>query len=94
MLLFFRQARGQMTGLIVFYADDTRACGDSSFLQLTAENCKIFEVKPHEYERMRFSGFYFERSDNGFYIRQRPYIDCLKPLPSYANCVLPRRYRA
>ncbi len=31
MSLFFRQARGQLTGILASYVDDTLACGDSSF---------------------------------------------------------------
>ncbi len=35
MSLFFRRGRGQLTGILASYADDTLACGDSSFSQLT-----------------------------------------------------------
>ena len=92
MSLFFRRARGQLTGLLVSYVDDTLACGESSFSQLTVENRKRFEVKSHEYENMRFSDFYSDRSDNGFNILQRPYIDRLKPLSSDASFLLLRQY--
>ncbi len=43
---------------------------------------------------MRFSVVYIDRSDNGFNIHQRPYIDRLNPLPLDANFVLLRQYRA
>ncbi len=94
MSLFFRRAKGELTGLLASYVDDTLACSDSSFSQLTEETRKRFEVKPREYENLRFSDFYIERSDNGFNFHQRPYIDRLKPLPSDANFVLLRQYRA
>ena len=94
MSLFSRRARGQLTGLLASYVDETLACGDSSFSQLPEETRKRFEVKSREYENMRFSGVYIDRSDNGFDIHQRPYIDHLKPLPSDESFVLLRQYRA
>ena len=45
MSLFFRRARGQLTGLLASYVDDTLACDDSSFSQLTEETQKRFEFK-------------------------------------------------
>ncbi len=88
MSLVFRRARVQLTLLLASYVDDTLACGGSSFSQLTEETRKIFKVKSHEYDNMRFSNVYTDRSDNGFNIHQRPYIDLLKPLPPDANFVL------
>ena len=40
---------------------------------------------------MRFSSTYIDRSDNGFNIHQRSYIDFVKPLPSDANSALLRQ---
>ena len=70
MPLFFGRARGQLTELIATYADDTLACGDSSFLQMTKKTRKRFEVNSREYDNMRSSRVYFNRSDNGFNIHQ------------------------
>ncbi len=78
--LFFRWSRSQLTGLIASYVDDTLAWSESSFSKLTEETRKIFEAKSHEYENMRFSGVYIDRSDNSFNIHRRGYIDCLKPI--------------
>ena len=92
--LVFRWARGQLTGLKSFYAADTFACGDFLFSQLTEETRKRFGVKSREYDNMRFSAVYIDRSDNGFNIHQGLYIDRLKPLRSDANFVLLLQYRA
>ncbi len=43
---------------------------------------------------MRFASVCIVRSDNGFNVHQRPYIDRLKPLSSDASFVLLRQYRA
>ncbi len=92
--LVFRRARGQLTVLLGSFIDDTLACGDSSFSQLTDETRKEFELSSREYEKTRFSGVYIDRSDNGFYIHQRTYIDLLKPLPSNSDVLLLRQYHA
>ena len=92
--LFFRRARAQLRGLLASYVDETLACGDSLFSQLTERTRKRFEVKSQEYGNMRFSGVYIDRSYNGFNSPRRPHIDRLKPLPSDVNFVLLRQYRA
>ncbi len=94
MSLFFRRARGQLTGLLASCVDDTLAYVDSSFSQLTEETRKGFEVKSREYDNMHFSGAYIDRSGNSFNIYQCPYIDRQKPLPSDANFGLLRQYHA
>ncbi len=66
--LFFRRARGRLTRLIASYFDDTLACGDSSFSQLTEDTRKKFEVKSREFDNMWFSRVYIDRSDNRFNI--------------------------
>ncbi len=48
MSLLFRWARIQLNGLLAFYVDDTLACRDYSFSQLTEEIRKRFEVKSRE----------------------------------------------
>ncbi len=67
------------------------AFGDSLVTPLTEEIWKRFEVKSDEYQRMWFSVFYIEQSDNGFNIYQDPYIARLQPLKSDAKFVLPRQ---
>ncbi len=94
MAFLFRRVRSQLTGILASYVGDTLACDDSSFSQLTEKTRKRFEVKSREYDNMRFSGVYIDRSDNGFNIHRRPYIYQIKSLPSDANFVLLRQYRA
>ncbi len=48
MSLFFRRARGQVTGLLAYYEDDTLACGDRSLIDLTIKTREAFEVKSRE----------------------------------------------
>ncbi len=43
---------------------------------------------------MQFSGVYIDRSENGFNIHQRLFIDRIQLLPSDANLELPWEYRA
>ncbi len=78
MSLFFRRARGQVTGLLASYVDDTLACGDRSFSDLTKKTRVKFEVKSREYHNMRFSGVYVDKTNEGFEIHQRAYIDRLQ----------------
>ncbi len=87
MSLSFRRDRGQITWLLASYFEDTFACDYSSFSQVTEATRKRFEVKPREYDTMRFSGVYLEKSDNGF-------NGCPKQLPSHANLVFQQQYRA
>ena len=90
----FRRARGQLTGLLASYVGDTLACVHSSCLQLTEATRKRFKVRSLEYDNMRFSGFYIDRSGSGFNIHQRPYIDRLNLFPSDRYFVLLRQYRS
>ncbi len=71
MSLFFRRARGQVTGLIAVYVDDTLACGDRSFVELTEKSRKAFEVKSREHDKMRFSGVYVGKLSDEFEIHHR-----------------------
>ncbi len=93
MSLFFRHARGQLTGLLASYVNDTLACGDRSFVDVTAKTREAFEVKSREHNKMRFSGVYVNKLNDGFEIQQRAYIDRLKRLPRDADFVQLRRAR-
>ncbi len=61
MSLFFIRARGQFTGLLASYVDDTLACGDRSFVELTRKTREAFEVKSRNDNTMRFSGVYVDK---------------------------------
>ena len=50
--LFFRRARGQVTGLLASYVDHTLACGNDSFAKLTKRTRETFEVKSREHKNM------------------------------------------
>ncbi len=94
MYLFFRRARGQVTGILASYVDVTLACGDRSFIEPTEKTREVFEVKSREHNEMRFPGVYVNKLSDGFEIHQRAYIDRLKKLPRDAEFVQLRRARA
>ncbi len=79
---------------IASYVDDTLACGESSFSQLTEEARTSLEANSREYDSIRFSVVYIDLSDNGFNIHQRLYVDRQNPLLSDAKFVLWQQYRA
>ncbi len=78
MSLFCRRTSGQATGLLACYFDDTLACGDHSFVEITRKTREAFEVKSLEHKTMWLSGLYAEKLSDGFTIHQRAYIDRLK----------------
>ena len=88
------RARGKLTGLLVSYVEDTLACRNYLFSQLSEKIPKRLEVKPSEYDSMRFSGVYIDRSDSGLNIHQWSYIDRLKSLPSDPYFILQLQYHA
>ncbi len=94
MSLFSRRARGKISGLLASYVDDTLACGDSSFAELTKKTREKFEMKERQNKDMRFSGIYVDKCDNGFEIHQRAYIERLESIPWDAEYVHLRRARA
>ncbi len=78
MSLFFRRPRGQVTEILLSYFDDTLACGDNSFSELTKKTREKFEVKSREYDRMRFSGVYIDKTHDDYETHHWAYIDRLK----------------
>ena len=72
--LFFRRAKGKISGLLASYVDDTLAYGDNSFAKLTKKTREKFEMKASQNKDMRFSGVYVDKCDNGLEIHQRAYI--------------------
>lgn len=72
MSLFFRRARGQLTGIVASYVDDTLSCGDKSFSKLTEKTPDHSEVKDRKHTNMRLSGVYIDKTDNGHEIHQQP----------------------
>ena len=94
MSLFFRRARGRVTGLIASYVDATLACGNDLFAKLTKRTRETFEVKSREHNNMRFSGVYIDKLDDGFEIHQRAYMDRLKKLSRYADFTQLHKSRA
>ncbi len=94
MSLFFRRARGKVTGLLPAYVYDTLACGNDSFAKLTKRTRETFEVKSREHNNRRFSGVYFDKLRECFEIHQRAYVDRLKNLPRDADFTQLRKSRA
>ncbi len=64
MSLFFRRARGQMSGLQASYVNSTLASGDNTFAELTKKTRQKFEMKARKNKDIRFSGVYVEKCDN------------------------------
>ncbi len=79
MSLFFRRARGKISVLLPYYVDDTLACGDNTFAELTNSREILNESKAKQGHEI--SGVYVDKCDNGFEIHQRAYIERLEPIP-------------
>ncbi len=82
------------TRLLALYIHDTLACGNDSSAKLSKRTCETLEVKSRKHSNIRFSGVYIDNLHDGFEIRQRPYIDCLKKLHRNADFSRLRKSRA
>jgi len=94
MSLFFRKARGRLTGLTASYVDDTLACGDASFLKLSGKTRETFDVQKRVTENIRFAGTYIDKHENGYKVHQRQYVERLTEISKNADFAELRRARA
>ena len=92
--LFFKHARGQLSGVLESYVDDTWSCRENSFAELSKRICEAFDVKKREHDNMRFSGLHIGRYTVESHIHQSGYINRLEQLPRDADFTLFRRDRA
>ncbi len=92
MLLCFRQGRGPLTWALASYIDDTLACGDTSFSQLTEKLEKLRYqgtwILKHAFLRCLHCSIWWRLQHSSM-----PCIDRLKLLPSSANFVTLQKYR-
>ena len=92
--LFSIRKRGQLSGILASYVDDTLSCVDNAFAELTKKTREAFDVKKREYGNIRFHGAYIDRHADGSHIHQRAYINRLEQLPRDADFTLFGQVRA
>ena len=68
MSLFFRRTRGKISSILPYYVDDTLACGDNTFAELT--NSREIRNESKAKQGHEISGVYVDKCDNGFEIHQ------------------------
>ncbi len=57
MSLFFRRESGKISGLLAFYMEDTLACGDNNFAELTKKTKEEFETKVRHNNNLGFLAY-------------------------------------
>jgi hypothetical protein len=69
----------KLVALTASFVDDLLMAGDEDFHEQSLCTSERFKSREREYDKVRFSGVNIDRSQGGYEIHQREYIDKLQP---------------
>jgi hypothetical protein len=77
---FFKLINGKLARLAGNYVDDTIACGNEEFRELSELTAKRFQSSPRKYPNLSFAGIDIDNSEDNYYLSQKSLVRKLKKL--------------